>query len=61
MTNDPKQSAPEALEDDDLDQAQGGGREDSIMVIGMSHSVVAPRDAATGLPTGKRQHKPFTG
>ena len=23
------------------------------------HSVVSPRDAASGLPTGKRQHKPF--
>jgi type VI secretion system secreted protein Hcp len=36
------------------------GREDSIMVIGMSHEVVSPRDAASGLPTGKRQHKPIT-
>ncbi len=37
-----------------------GGREDSIMVIGYSHEVVSPRDAASGLPTGKRQHKPVT-
>ena len=36
------------------------GREDSIMVIGFNHEVVAPRDAASGLPTGKRQHKPLT-
>ena len=35
------------------------GREDSIMVIGTSHEVLSPRDAASGLPTGKRQHKPF--
>jgi type VI secretion system secreted protein Hcp len=35
------------------------GREDSIMVIGLSHEVVSPRDAASGLPTGKRQHKPL--
>jgi len=35
------------------------GREDSIMVIAVSHEVVSPRDAASGLPTGKRQHKPF--
>ena len=35
------------------------GREDTIMVIGTSHDVVSPRDAASGLPTGKRQHKPF--
>jgi type VI secretion system secreted protein Hcp len=36
------------------------GREDSMMIIGFNHEVVAPRDAASGLPTGKRQHKPFT-
>lgn len=35
------------------------GREDSIMVIGYSHEVDSPRDAASGLPTGKRQHKPL--
>ena len=35
------------------------GREDSIMVIGFNHEVVSPRDAASGLPTGKRQHKPI--
>ena len=36
------------------------GREDSIMVIATSHEVVSPRDAASGLPTGKRQHKAMT-
>jgi type VI secretion system secreted protein Hcp len=36
------------------------GREDSIMVIAFNHEVVSPRDAASGLPTGKRQHKPVT-
>lgn len=35
------------------------GRESSIMVIAVSHEIVSPRDAASGLPTGKRQHKPF--
>jgi type VI secretion system secreted protein Hcp len=35
------------------------GREDKIMVIAVSHDVVSPRDAASGLPTGKRQHKPY--
>ena len=29
------------------------------MVIAVSHEVVSPRDAASGLPTGKRMHKPF--
>jgi type VI secretion system secreted protein Hcp len=36
------------------------GREDSIMVIAASHEVISPRDAASGLPSGKRQHKPIT-
>jgi type VI secretion system secreted protein Hcp len=35
------------------------GREDKIMVIAVNHEVVSPRDAASGLPTGKRMHKPF--
>ena len=35
------------------------GRENSIMVIAVSHEITSPRDAASGLPTGKRQHKPF--
>jgi type VI secretion system secreted protein Hcp len=35
------------------------GREDSIEVIGSSHLMSAPRDPASGLPRGKRQHNPF--
>jgi type VI secretion system secreted protein Hcp len=35
------------------------GRENSIMVIAVSHEIISPRDAASGLPTGKRQHKPL--
>ena len=30
------------------------------MISGYSHQVTSPRDAATGLATGKRQHKPLT-
>jgi len=33
------------------------GREGRIMVIAVSHEVVSPRDPASGLATGKRQHK----
>ncbi len=36
------------------------GREGKIAVIAVSHEIVSPRDAASGLPTGKRMHKPFT-
>jgi type VI secretion system secreted protein Hcp len=35
------------------------GRTDSIMVIAANHEVLSPRDAASGLPTGKRQHRPL--
>jgi type VI secretion system secreted protein Hcp len=35
------------------------GVEDWIEVYGYSHEIVSPRDAASGLPTGKRQHKPL--
>lgn len=34
--------------------------ESYVNLIGYSHEVVTPRDPASGLPTGKRQHKPFT-
>ncbi len=35
------------------------GREDSIAVIAVSHSIVSPRDPQSGLPTGQRMHKPY--
>jgi type VI secretion system secreted protein Hcp len=31
-----------------------------IDVTGLSHEIISPRDPASGLPTGKRQHKPIT-
>jgi type VI secretion system secreted protein Hcp len=36
------------------------GREGKILVIAMQHEIVAPRDPQSGLPTGKRIHKPLT-
>ncbi len=36
------------------------GREGLIEVYGFSHEVISPRDAASGLPTGKRQHRPVS-
>ena len=35
------------------------GREGSIAVQYLQQNIVSPRDAASGLPTGKRQHKPL--
>lgn len=33
---------------------------DATTVVAFAHDVVSPRDAASGLPTGKRMHKPLT-
>jgi hypothetical protein len=47
-TRDPRPAASSAeLSADQLAQVSGG------------HAIVSPRDAASGLPTGKRMHKPF--
>ena len=35
------------------------GRENSIFVFAVEHSIEVPRDPASGLPTGKRVHKPL--
>jgi type VI secretion system secreted protein Hcp len=34
------------------------GREGTIEIFDLSYAVTSPRDAQSGLPTGKRQHKP---
>jgi type VI secretion system secreted protein Hcp len=36
------------------------GREGKILVMAFDHEVQTPRDPASGLPTGKRMHRPFT-
>jgi len=41
-------------------QVQGAFSKDPIPVTAVSHEIVSPRDPASGLPTGKRQHKPIT-
>jgi type VI secretion system secreted protein Hcp len=35
------------------------GHEGAIRVVAVQHEITSPRDAQSGLPTGKRQHKPF--
>ena len=35
------------------------GRENKIAVIAVNHEIISPRDPASGLPTGKRMHKPM--
>ncbi len=36
------------------------GREGKILVIAVQHEIVCPRDPQSGMPTGKRMHKPFS-
>jgi type VI secretion system secreted protein Hcp len=36
------------------------GVQGACMVTAFEHEVTSPRDHASGLPTGRRQHKPFT-
>ena len=35
------------------------GREGKIAVVAARHGLLSPRDAASGLPTGRRQHRAF--
>ena len=35
------------------------GQEKTIRAYGLLHGIVSPRDAASGLPTGKRRHAPI--
>lgn len=41
-------------------QKQGAFSNQPIPVSAVSHEILSPRDAASGLPTGKREHKPIT-
>lgn len=36
------------------------GQEGAILVDSISHEILSPRDAATGMASGKREHKPYT-
>lgn len=35
------------------------GREGRVMVIAVDHEIISPRDAASGLATGRRNHRPL--
>jgi len=54
-------SDPDALTGTVTATGQKSGKfADGVAIIAVSHEIVSPRDAASGLPTGKRQHKPLT-
>jgi type VI secretion system secreted protein Hcp len=39
--------------------ARSGKVADAVAIATVSHEIVSPRDAGSGLATGRRQHKPF--
>ena len=41
-------------------QKTGAFSTSPIAITAITHEIVSPRDPASGLPTGKRQHKPIT-
>ena len=48
-----------AVQGDILGEVTQKGREGSHTILAFSHEVISPRDLATGMATGKRQHQPF--
>ena len=42
-----------------LGEATQKGKENQHRLLAYSHEIVSPRDPASGLPTGRRQHQPF--
>ncbi len=54
-SQEPSESAKptDDLSDDELAKVAGGA-------VAVEHEIVSPRDAASGLPTGKRMHKPIS-
>ena len=53
MTND-------RTRDQRTDASKNELTEDQLAKVSAGHAIVSPRDAASGLPTGKRMHKPVT-
>src|SRR5277367_5367716 len=44
----------------DVTKEAKGIEQDSVGVYSFDYGIESPRDAATGLPSGKRQHHPVT-
>jgi type VI secretion system secreted protein Hcp len=55
----PRPDAPSFLAERYRAVVTAAAGESTLEIYGFSHEVLSPRDAASGLPTGKRQHKPF--
>jgi hypothetical protein len=53
-------SVNEDVEDKISTQDQELDEQELSSIAGGTHTITSPRDPASGLPTGKRQHKPFT-
>ena len=56
----PQLKIEQELSEDELAQVVGGVGPSQAIIFDASTPVVAPRDPQSGLPTGKRMHKPIT-
>jgi hypothetical protein len=55
-------SSKKSLSKKDMKKTKGGVAAGDVNGDGLGASapgIISPRDSASGLPTGKRQHKPF--
>ena len=55
----PQVKSEQELSEDELAQVVGG-LANTLGTLPVSNTIVSPRDPASGLPTGKRMHKPYT-
>ena len=54
----PQVKSEQELSEDELAQVVGG-LSNALGTLPVSNTIVSPRDPASGLPTGKRMHKPY--
>jgi bacteriocin-like protein len=55
-----KKKASKPQEPSDSTEPKQELTDDELAKVAGGVAVISPRDAASGLPTGKRMHKPFT-
>jgi len=56
----PQLKIEQELSEDELAQVVGGVGPSQAILFGASTPIVSPRDPQSGLPTGKRMHKPIS-
>jgi hypothetical protein len=57
--NDPKDPAPRPVTEEEQQDQLPQEEMDEKELDKVAGGIISPRDAASGLPTGQRMHKPF--